>query len=380
MSLPPTTFRMARKNFSLTYPRCEIPKENALLLLKEILGEKTINYILVCQELHKDEGKHLHAFVQLTQVLNIKSHTKFDLKYDDIIYHCNIQGTSNVKDWINYVKKDGDWIDWGTNPINASKLSKEEFNKKIMLSENLNDLVDTGVINIKELPRLTAAKEQYKLGVKRELRRNLLVKWYYGATGSGKTRQAIEEGADDYWLSGEKLKWFDGYVGQKVAIIDDIRADSCSWGYLLRLLDIYPVTVEIKGGHANWCPDIIIITCPVMPEELFKNHQTDQVWDKIEQLKRRIHVFRNFDTDPYKEHSDLMLSSIHPMEEEAKEDEIESELRSAREEREREERNVVLRRKLPFIFGDDAPTEDEGHSSESEAINGFITMGNVSKH
>lgn len=36
-----------------------------------------------------------------------------------------------------------------------------------MLSDNLNDLVDTGVINIKELPRLTAAKEQYKLGEKK---------------------------------------------------------------------------------------------------------------------------------------------------------------------------------------------------------------------
>lgn len=374
MSLPPSTFRISRKNFSLTYPQCSIPKEDAILLIKEILGEDTISYIIVCEELHKDEGKHLHAFVQLKSILNVKSCNKFDLTYDTKRFHCNIQGTASVRDWINYVKKDGCWIEWGTNPISATKLNKEEFNKKILLAENLNELVDKGIINIKELPRVVAAKEQYKLQERRKLRRNLLVKWYYGATGTGKTRQAIEEGMDDYWLSGEKLKWFDGYDGQKVAIIDDLRADSCQWGYLLRLLDIYPVTVEIKGGHANWCPDIIIITAPVMPEELFKNHQTDQVWDKIDQLKRRIHVFRNFDEEPYKEHSELMLSSIHPMEE--VEDEIEAELRLARDAREANERNIVLRRKVPFLFGDDAPINDDAHSSDTE-ITTFITKGNL---
>lgn len=373
MSLPKPTFRLARKNFSLTWPQCPIPKENAMLLIKELFPEECFKYIIVCEELHKDEAKHLHAFIQFKEILNLKTPTKFDLGYDSKVYHCHIEGTNNVKDWICYVKKEGNWCEWGTNPITFNKLNKEEVNKKILETSNLNDLVDQGFISIKELPRVVNAKEQYKMGEKPQLRKHLLVKWYYGATGTGKSRQALEEGIDDYWISGETLKWFDGYTGQKVAILDDIRADSCSWGFLLRLLDIYPVRVQTKGGHADWKPEIIIVTCPTVPEELFKNHQTDQVWDKIDQLKRRIHVFRNFDEDPYKEKSEEMLSSIHmPMEE--TEDEIEAELRLARDAREANERNVILRRKLPFLFGEEA--EEDAHSSDTE-ITTFITKGNL---
>ena len=69
-----------------------------------------------------------------------------------------------------------------------------------------------------------------------------------------------------------------------------------------------------------------------------------------------------------------MLSSIHPMEE--VEDEIEAELRLAREAREANERNIVLRRKVPFLFGDDTPINDDAHSSDTE-ITTFITKGNL---
>lgn len=78
-----------------------------------------------------------------------------------------------------------------------------------------------------------------------------------------------------------------------------MRSNSCDWGYLLRLLDIYPLTVPIKGGHSKWIPEVIIITAPCLPEDMFKNHQNDQVWDKIDQLKRRITVYRNFNEEPY---------------------------------------------------------------------------------
>ncbi len=47
------------------------------------------------------------------------------------------------------------------------------------------------------------------------------VRWYWGRTGTGKTRAAVEEAERDYgrselWWSNSSLKWFDGYDAHKV--------------------------------------------------------------------------------------------------------------------------------------------------------------------
>jgi len=100
-----------------------------------------------------------------------------------------------------------------------------------------------------------------------------VVYWFHGPTGSGKTRKAIEigEAAGSYWISNRDLQWFDGYCGQKVAIIDDFRRDFCTFHYLLRLLDRYNLDVPIKGAESRWMPEVIIITCPVAADELWLN-------------------------------------------------------------------------------------------------------------
>lgn len=110
--------------------------------------------------------------------------------------------------------------------------------------------------------------------------------WLYGETGTGKTRSAVEfaETLGSYWLSNGSLRWFDGYNGQSVAILDDFRADGCSFDFLLRLLDRYPFRVEFKGGFVDWIPEYIFITCWGPPEELFNlKGQGDMA-----QLTRRI--------------------------------------------------------------------------------------------
>lgn len=92
--------------------------------------------------------------------------------------------------------------------------------------------------------------------------------WLYGETGTGKTRCAWELGTlhagttDDVWMSNGTLQWFDGYDGQRVAILDDFRAVDCKFNWLLRLTDRYPLQVPFKGGFVNWAPEIIFITGP----------------------------------------------------------------------------------------------------------------------
>lgn len=65
------------------------------------------------------------------------------------------------------------------------------------------------------------------------------------------------------------IKWWDGYNGQAVVIIDDFRyasvADHGGLSYLLRILDRYDTKIEIKGGVRTFLAEYVIITCPFSP-------------------------------------------------------------------------------------------------------------------
>jgi hypothetical protein len=82
----------------------------------------------------------------------------------------------------------------------------------------------------------------------------------WGDTGVGKTRYVFDrfDWEDIYVYSGGK--WFDGYVGQSVALFDDFTGSEFKLGFFLRLLDRYPMRVEIKGGFVQWNPSKIFIT------------------------------------------------------------------------------------------------------------------------
>lgn len=114
------------------------------------------------------------------------------------------------------------------------------------------------------------------------------VYWFYGPSGSGKTRHAVEMGGDDYWISARDLKWWDGYYGQKVVIIDDFRGDFCTFHELLRILDRYPYRVQIKGSSLWLQADTIIITSCYSYEEVYDTRED------IDQLKRRIDHIQEF--------------------------------------------------------------------------------------
>jgi len=124
-----------------------------------------------------------------------------------------------------------------------------------------------------------------------------VVYWLHGSTGSGKTRFAFEyadENDLELWVSSDNLKWFDGYDNQKAVLFDDFRASHCSFAFLLRLLDRYPMRVPIKGGFVFWNPSIIFITSPYKPKYVYKRFEENV--EDLNQLKRRITYTKLFGT------------------------------------------------------------------------------------
>lgn len=117
--------------------------------------------------------------------------------------------------------------------------------------------------------------------------------WFWGKTGTGKSRTAREMCTGPYWVAGTDLRWFDDYKGEEFVIIDDFRPAHAPFETLLRLTDVYTVRVQKKGSHVVWMPKVIIITTPLNPDDTFRN-TTDE---DLDQLHRRITEVREFTLD-----------------------------------------------------------------------------------
>jgi len=113
--------------------------------------------------------------------------------------------------------------------------------------------------------------------------------WYYGETGTGKTRTAYEENPKAYFKETGN-KWWCGYDQHECVIIDDMRFETFPWATLLRITDIYPNQVETKNGNRQLTAKRIIITAPVHPLEMFEG----RVHEKLDQFIRRITKIKMF--------------------------------------------------------------------------------------
>jgi hypothetical protein len=97
-----------------------------------------------------------------------------------------------------------------------------------------------------------------------------VVRVYWGETGVGKTKRAFEESEETPYMHSGGM-WFDGYDGESNVIFDDFGGSEFKLTYLLKLLDRYPMRVQIKGGFVNWAPRNIWITSNYSPKEWFPN-------------------------------------------------------------------------------------------------------------
>eukprot|EP00959_Pyramimonas_sp_CCMP1952_P283537 5927362-Pyramimonas_sp.AAC.1 len=101
------------------------------------------------------------------------------------------------------------------------------------------------------------------------------VHWRWGKTGVGKTRYVWDMHGVDEIYQPTSYKWWQGYDGHKIVLIDELRANWWTFGQLLRLLDRYPFTVETKGGSRQIQATVWYITSSKHPAELFDPRHFD---------------------------------------------------------------------------------------------------------
>lgn len=111
------------------------------------------------------------------------------------------------------------------------------------------------------------------------------VHWFFGSTGTGKTRLCHELAPSAYWKQGG-TKWWCGYLPNEHTdiIIDEYRPSLCPFNQLLSLFDRYPLVVESKGGNLPFKPQRIFVTSPKCPEETWQGRTEED----LQQLLRRL--------------------------------------------------------------------------------------------
>lgn len=273
----------------LTYPKCDLSKEEAIKILQAQDGPLITEYV-IARELHQDGEPHLHAFVRYASKVTWGAN-RWDLMTQGPpgkIYHGNYQVARSWANVQKYCQKGGDFI---ANFCTQAALAKRAARNKQLLEGNIKDMVDSGIIGLIQVKAVQQARNLYAQLVPALDRPSTCGIWVFGAPGVGKSHWVRSQEPSLFLKS--QSKWWDGYNGQTAVLIDDLDSQgSCLFHYLKIWADKWACTGEVKGDTIPLNYERFYVTSNFKIEEIFK----DQPLETVKAIRRRfkvIHMIRN---------------------------------------------------------------------------------------
>jgi len=249
-----------------------------------ICEQKTFKYIIAGKEISKTGTPHLQMHITLKRGMTMSALQKLLQSYDIHMSRLIPENAAHTAHNIGYCKKDGDFQEWGTPNQQGKRNDLHDYMEAIQENPKKRRIEI-----MEEFPMVYAryskfANEYRLLKQTHEIIQGDLKEcnqWIYGPPGTGKSRPFQEAGC----YSKPANKWWDGYDGEEVVLIEDIDLTHEKLSHLLKIwLDRYPFYAEIKGTYIKIRPAKIIITSNYRPDEIFKDDML------IEALERRFEL------------------------------------------------------------------------------------------
>lgn len=232
-------------------------------------------YLIYGKEIGENGTPHLQGYIEFDSNRRLKRIKK---EVSDRAHWETRKGTATEA--AEYCTKDKDVFEKGirSRTNQGRRKDLEEVAEMVREGKGMKDIIE-------ECSSFQSMRFAENLLKYKETKRNWKpeVFWYWGPTGVGKTKRAIEEASDPY-ISGKNLKWWEGYDAHSDVIIDDFRADFCTFHELLRILDRYEYRIEVKGGSRQLLAKKIWITSCHPPTQVYNTRED------INQLIRRIDI------------------------------------------------------------------------------------------
>lgn len=180
---------------------------------------------------------------------------------------------------ITYCKKDGNYFECGEPPRIGK--SKPKWPEMLVLAKagKWQELAERYPAFWIRYESAFRRQRVFNLGT---LDHNVRNFWYWGPSGTGKSRKAREN--ESLFLK-KRNKWWDGYDDEEVVLIEEWSPElkQTTAQELKIWSDIYSFPAEIKGGCIVIRPRLIIITSNYSLEECFDERD-------IEPMRRRFNV------------------------------------------------------------------------------------------
>ncbi|AGA18441.1 hypothetical protein [uncultured marine virus] len=254
-------------------------------------------YLVFGKEVGESGTPHLQGMI------NFKSPRSFASVMKEL-EGAHVEKTISSYDSMVYCKKDGDVYEHGKPPV--SQKAKGDMEKarwkrtrELAAAGKIEEVDDD--IYVRFYGTLKRIKEDHQQVPPAQAELNF--HWFYGASGTGKSRAAYAENPNLYIKNSNK--WWDGYVDQPCVLIEEWDPNLAMMAsHMKKWADHHPFSGEIKGGTKMLRPPKIIVCSNYTIQECFPNEQD---WKPLE---RRFKV-RKFGEDPLS-HWDAPLPTHAP--------------------------------------------------------------------
>jgi len=260
--MAPSINQVVGKNWCFTVNNPTADTEDALRAL-----EGTATYLIFGREVGEQGTPHLQGYVRFPSSKRGRA-VRALLPRGAHVERAAGSFVQNKE----YCSKDGDFEEYGEEPMDQSEKGRRGADfwaaqRQLIIAGEM-DAVDDKLF-ITNYASIRAIQKDHRV-VPADLvpgqHRNL---WYYGAPGTGKSRKVRDDHGDAFF---DKLlnKWWCGYAGQAVVLLDDLdKHHACLGSHIKRWADIYSFNAETKFGGMSIRPEQIIVTSNYHPSEIW---------------------------------------------------------------------------------------------------------------